>query len=184
MIRLLGALAMLGLVSSTRAGEVEQLDVEHQDGIYNITMTFSVAAPLGAVRAVLTDYAHLSALNSAIVESQVLLARNDNSTRVRTRTKDCILFLCADITRIEDVTSDGAGGFQATIVPGLSDMKSGLARWRIQSRKEITRIAFDARMEPDFWIPPLIGPMLIKHRLRTHLKETAENVERLAAARH
>jgi len=184
MVGLPGALAVLGLVSSLHAGEVEQLDVEQHDGIYKIIMIFTAAAPVSAVRVVLTDYAHLSALNSAIVESEVLLARNENSTRVRTRTKDCILLLCADITRIEDVAGDGAGGFRATIVPGLSDMKSGLARWRFQSRKQVTRIKFEARMEPAFWIPPLIGPLLIKHRLRTHLEETAENLERLAAARH
>ncbi|MBA2491162.1 MAG: SRPBCC family protein [Gammaproteobacteria bacterium] len=184
MVCLPGALAVLGVVSSLHASEVKQLDVEHHDGIYKITMTFSVAAPLSPVRAMLTDYAHLSALNSAIVESEVLPPTDQNATRVRTRTKDCILFLCADITRVEDVTSDGAGGFRATIVPGLSDMKSGLARWRFQSKKQVTRIRFEARMEPDFWIPPLIGPLLIKHRLRTHLEETADNLERLAAPGH
>jgi hypothetical protein len=182
MIRLLGVLALFGLAPPLYAGEVETLDVDHEGDIYHVIMIFNVAASVARVRAVLTDYTHLSALNAAIVESDVLPAPNENATRVRTRTKDCILFLCADITRVDDVTRDADGGFRATIVPRLSDMKSGLARWRLQSRQDTTRIAFEARMEPDFWIPPLIGPALIKYRLRAHLQETAVNLERLAAS--
>lgn len=184
MIRLLAVLALFGFATPLLyASEVEELEVDHQGDVYKVTMIFSVAAPISAVRAVLTDYKRLSALNTAIVESEVLAAHS-HATRVRTRTKDCILFLCADITRIEDVRGDGDGGFRSTIVPGVSDMKSGLARWQFQSRRQVTRITFKANMEPDFWIPPIIGPALIKGRLQAQLEETADNLERLAAARH
>jgi hypothetical protein len=35
-------------------------------------------------------------------------------------------------------------------------------------------------VEPDFWIPPFIGPWLIERKLRSETLETVRNLERLA----
>jgi hypothetical protein len=35
-------------------------------------------------------------------------------------------------------------------------------------------------VEPDFWIPPLIGPWLIKRKLLSETLETVDNLEQLA----
>lgn len=184
MIRIVGLFAMLTYAAPLVAAEVEELEVTHADGIYRVRMVFSVAAPINGVRAVLTDYAHLTALHPSVVESSVLPAPRDGVTRVRTRVHDCFLLIfCFNITRVDDVAEGGAGGFRAAIVPGSSDMKSGRSRWRFERRADATRIIFDARMAPDFWVPPLIGPAIIKSRLRTQLAETAVNVERLATRR-
>jgi hypothetical protein len=38
-------------------------------------------------------------------------------------------------------------------------------------------------MALDFWIPPLIGPVILKHCLRAQLAKSAENLERLAGSK-
>ena len=48
------------------------------------------------------------------------------------------------------------------VVPGAGDIKAGRADWRFSAEGEnTTRMVFDAEIEPDFWVPPLIGPYLI-----------------------
>jgi hypothetical protein len=182
-IGILGWLCV-GLASAAvQAAEVEELEVSYANGSFYVTMIFSVAAEAARVRAVLTDYARLTRLHPTIIESGVLPAPRAGVTRVRTRTYDCILIFCADITRVEDVSDDGAGGFRAVIVPALSDMSSGHSRWCFDARGKTTRVTFKAQMDPDFWVPPLIGPAIIKHGLRRQLAKAAANLERLAESR-
>ena len=38
-------------------------------------------------------------------------------------------------------------------------------------------------MEPDFWVPPLIGPWVIKRTMREQAITTSEGIERLARVR-
>ena len=37
-------------------------------------------------------------------------------------------------------------------------------------------------MEPDFWIPPIIGPLLIKRSLLREAEYTIDRIEALASA--
>ena len=40
----------------------------------------------------------------------------------------------------------------------------------------------EADIIPEFWFPPVIGPLLIMNKLRNEALETAKGVERVAAA--
>jgi hypothetical protein len=91
--------------------------------------------------------------------------------------------LCKAIVYVEDFSEGGAKALTAVIVPTLSDMKSGRAHWRFERHGETTRISFTACMALDFWIPPLIGPVILKHWLRAQLAKSAENLERLAGSK-
>ncbi|MEA2079826.1 MAG: hypothetical protein U9P00_08215, partial [Pseudomonadota bacterium] len=44
-----------------------------------------------------------------------------------------------------------------------------------------TRILMRSELAPDFWIPPLLGPWLIKRELRAEALQTMHNLERVAA---
>jgi hypothetical protein len=117
MIKVLGLLAVVGCTAPLLAAAVETLDVSHEGEVYYVTMIFSINAPVSEVRPVLTDYARLSALNPAIVESEVLAPPGRGITRVQTRLRDCIWFLCADIERVDDVTEARADGLNAPWCP-------------------------------------------------------------------
>lgn len=167
MRRLLVWLAALTYATALNAVDIQALEVRHESEVYYVMMRFSVNAALNRVRGVIMDYAHLPALRS-------------RATRVHTRMQGCVWFLCKDIACVEDFSEDGAGDLNAVFVPAMSDLKSGRARWRFRPQGKATRVSFTARMAPDFWIPPLIGPLVLKHWLHAQLIETAGNLERLA----
>ena len=59
----------------------------------------------------------------------------------------------------------------------------GQARWRLENSSGDTRLLFEARIRPAFWVPPLIGPWVIGRVLREEARSTCDGLERLARMR-
>ena len=165
---------------SVLAEDIERLNVRYEEGVYFVSITYTVNATLESVRKVLTDYSNLHMLDPAIYEIQILKEPCEDSERVKTLIHECFLFFCKDIVRTEDIYEDEQGNLVAKIVEKMSDMKSGESRWEFQELDGKVEINFSSRMEPDFWVPPLIGPGILKESLLQHLKLTARNLEKRA----
>ena len=76
---------------------------------------------------------------------------------------------------------DNAGHIHTTVVPALSDFRAGSSDWWLTAPAPgQTRIRFDYRIQPDFWIPPLLGTLLIKSLLRREAQRTIDTLEALA----
>ena len=79
--------------------------------------------------------------------------------------------LTQDVTVVVD-------NIQADIVPDESDFRSGYFRWSISSSDNgRSHISFEVIMEPNFYIPPLIGGVLVRKMLRQKVMTTVENLE-------
>ena len=81
---------------------------------------------------------------------------------------------------MQDVIESPDGSVTALVVPELSDFRYGYARLNLWQEVDGTRILIRSEVEPDFWIPPLIGPWLIKRKLLSETLETVDNLELLA----
>jgi hypothetical protein len=177
--RVAGA-ALALCVFSAAAGQVYTALVTHQNGSYFVEVDALVSAPEPAVRRLLTDYEHLSRVNSAIESSEILLERKAGDYQVRTVTKACVWFYCKRIHQVQDVIESRDGSITAVVIPEQSDFRHGYARFNIWPEPNGTRVQIRSEVEPDFWIPPIIGPWLIKRKLLSEALETVRNLERLA----
>jgi hypothetical protein len=162
------------------AGDLAELQVTESGGIYRINMVMMVHAPAKYVRGVLTDYAHIYRLNPSIIESEILPSPEQGVARVRTVMRGCVLFFCKSVGRVEDVRELASGDLQAEVVPELSNLKSGTAEWRIQRVGEYTLITYQAHMEPDFFIPPLVGSYFVKRNIRKEIMTSFTRLECVA----
>ena len=72
----------------------------------------------------------------------------------------------------------------ATLVPGNSDFKGGFAQWRLEPNKAGTHLLFDAQLKPDFWIPSLVGPFILKLMLTKEAINTVQGLENLFKEAH
>jgi len=171
-----------GLLAFGPAHGAKVLDatLHRQGDTYQLDIRARIQAPEAAVRRIVTDYPHLSRLNPAIKSSKVLAVYGPGSSRVRTVTHACVLFFCKDIVQVQDVKVMPDGEVVATTVPALSDFKSAVARWRLSRVGDATVMDFSARFVPHFWVPPLIGPWLIRHKLTDEMAKTAERIEQIA----
>jgi len=156
------------------------LHVSETRGIYSINLVMQMQVPARYVRRVLTDYAHMYRLDPAIIDSEILPSPDAGVVRVRTRIADCIAFFCMTIDRVEDVRELHHGGLQVTTIPTLGSFKSGHAEWKILGMEERTQVIYQAQMEPDFFIPPLIGSYLVTQKLRQSILASLAKIECIA----
>lgn len=162
------------------AGEIKSLTVEHGDGRYTVDMDVIVHAPVSSVRQVITDYDGLKTVNPIIIESKRLSSRDQYHHRIRVVTRGCVLFFCVTMIRTQDIEERVDGNIIGVFIPQQSDFRYGRSHWRLKPINDFTRVVYHSELEPAFWIPPLIGPWVIKNKLYEETERTINGIEQRA----
>lgn len=171
------------LLVSPGAGavQIDNLQVQRAGRDYRVSFTAVLRVPLRRVWQVLTDYGHLTALAPAIEESEILRELNPAAHRVRIRERLCVLIFCKQLTQVQIFRQHSPWELEVELDPEASDFEFGQAHWRLEGGPTTTRLRFDARLRPAFWVPPVIGPWAIKRVLRKQVATVCAGLERLAA---
>lgn len=180
-----GACLLVLILSSQAAlaGEVLDSHVGTHGEHYLLRIDMLIDADTKRVRQLLTDYAHLDRLSHSITQSE-LLESNVPHFRVRVTTDGCVIFFCRELVQVQDVSELHDGYILVTVLPEMSDFTYGRNMWRIRTLNDRTRITYSSDLVPDFWVPPLIGTSIFKHRLLEESRQVIENLERLANLPH
>ncbi|HKJ70230.1 MAG TPA: SRPBCC family protein [Gammaproteobacteria bacterium] len=165
------------------AATIRHLEVQREGDAYTVRFEGVVDAEPDRVFALLTDFGRLTRLNPGIVEAG-RVGTGDGEVRVRTVLEGCVAFFCRRMERVQRVRSSDRRLIRTRMVPADSDFRAGRGRWQLAAVAGGTRIRYRARMVPDFWVPPLIGPWAIKRELRDNLRILVKRLERLAASPH
>lgn len=168
------------LTTTTQAGEVIDARVDRVDEAYLLHLDMRIAGHDADVYHVLLDFNHLSLLNDSITFSQVLESK-DKVHRVQFETEGCVWFICKRIKQVVTVTELGNGNIMTVTDPAHSDLKYGKTLWQVIAEGKTTRIKYNGEFVPDFWVPPLIGPMLFKQRLLDEGQKTINGIEHRVA---
>ena len=160
--------------------DFEEILVTENGGTYHIKMVAEVDASAEYVYRVLTDYKHIYRLNPLITESEVLPSPGNGAVRVRTRIEDCTFIFCMEVNRVEDVYNLSSNELHMVIVPSLSNFISGNAKWEIEDMEEYCGIVYQARIEPDFNVFPIIGSAILKKKLHQEMMTLMARIECIA----
>lgn len=180
MHRLLLGLGWLAGMSPVGAATLVHTDVGHERTRYTITFEVLLDAEHAAVAQLLHDYAHLQRLSPTVVDSRVLGLGQIGEPRVQVVVRACALFLCKTVNKVTDIATLPGGGLHTRNVAELSDFSESEEFWRLQPEGHATRLRYEAHMVPKFFVPPVIGPLVIKAVIRRELHESAQRVEALA----
>ena len=167
----------VGHVGSVAAAELIKLEVDQTGGTYTIRLEMELDVSADRVQQVLTNYRQLHRLSPSIIESRRLPSPHDGYARVFTRMDSCVLFICRELIRVEDIYQTASGDLVAVIVPGQSDFKAGTALWRITRRGEHTLLVYEASMQPGFFIPPMFNSFLVKKKMEHELLTSINRIE-------
>jgi hypothetical protein len=173
------ALGLLG-TRAIHAAQVEAVTVEVDRNTFHITLDALVDGVQARVYQVLSDYARLDRVNPSIRSISVRPSPASAGKRVRSVLADCVWFFCREIVQVEDVTEPDPFTIVGKVVPGEGDFAAGSFSWRVTAEGGRTRVRYEASQVPRFWVPPLIGPWMITHTLRTQLTYSVAVLERLA----
>ena len=179
---LLTLMLTLSMINLSLAAEVIQSVADYRDGRFSAHSEVLIQVPALQTRAILTRYEALPQVNGGIKAVTILERRDSGQVRMRVRAAGCILFICKSFNWVQEAETLASGDIMTVIDPSMSDFREGQVRYRLLPENEnSTRLVTDAVVAPDFWFPPLIGPALIKRKLRDEALDTALGVERIAA---
>lgn len=178
---LLAAACALGAAAG--AAEVERADLHFANGAYRYLFSATLAAEEKAVRAVVADFDRLGRLNDDIITSRVIARYSDTQLKRQLLLKHCLLVFCFNLDFVELVEILPNGDIETRIVPEESSFHRGTSVWRIAAVDSThTRVTLEADQAPRFFIPPIIGPLVIKGSFLREVNETLQKLEAAARA--
>ncbi len=178
----LAALLLGCLADGARAVEVRLVEVRADHGRYVVQGESLIAAPRDFVFGVLADYEHFDRLAGGIAETRWLPAEDDGTPLAYTRIETCVWFFCRRIEKVERFRLLPPDRVVTEALPDRSDFRYNITSWRLEEVGGQTRVFYHAVFEPDFWVPPLIGPWAIKRKLRLTAEQMGSTIEKLQHA--
>ncbi len=173
---ILSALLCWPLCNRLTAAEILQHDITFKDKHYVLQVEMRVNGPMNKVYAILTDFNHFNTLNNSIKHSQLLFS-NKNISTVEVVAEGCVLLFCKTIKQVQIVTELGGGAIHAITDPDESDMAYGETHWQLTADGNNTNVKYHSDYVPDFWVPPIIGPAILKSRLVEEAQKTIHGIE-------
>jgi hypothetical protein len=176
------AAASICCVSSSLSATLRSVDVSRREDRYRVVADTLLDASPEAVYKVLLDfdgdrYQRISAIYK---ESSYLPPDNDGTPLVYTRVEGCLLYYCRSMSRVERLEVVTPQFIRSRTVPERSDFKYALSEWTFAPEGEGTRVTYLMEMEPNFWLPPFVGPWFLKRTLLHGAPAAIEQIEQLA----
>lgn len=162
------------------AEEIRQLSVEHAANRYSVSFEVMLDAPLENTLPLMVDPANWPRLADIVSASEVVEDIAADKKKVRITFEGCILFICKTLKKTELMQLLPGGEITTLALPEESDFLHASEHWRITGAGRRTRVEYQAELVPDFFVPPLIGPYILKGKLQSLLTQTAHNLEQLA----
>lgn len=183
----LGALmAMSWVALPAHAAQVLDVRVAREGERFLIDMRIRIAAPPLAVFRALQDYPAMPSYNPDLRAVRVQPTAVPGRVRLFTTVHTCVLIFCRTLQQEEimTATSDASGGvLEAKLLVQGGSFKAGRGRWTVAACRTVPAAScLDVRIEllPAFWIPPLIGPWVMRTKMEEEARLTSAGLEDIA----
>ena len=173
-------LLVLAATQYAAAAELRSVDVEYEDGQYSMVSIAWLDAGLSDTFHVFSRWDYSTQFSSAVVEARDLEPDESGRPGYFVRNRGCILFFCKSMVRQGYVEAELNRDLRAIANPQHSDFQFFEESWEFAEERGGTRVRYKLRMEPDFWVPPAIGPYLIKRKLKNDGGEALDRIEAIA----
>lgn len=179
-------LALVCVTFQAHSASVASVQVSRQGARFLIGMRLRVDAPPQAVFQALQDYSALPRYTLAVRSVHVVHTATPSRVLLFTTLHACVLFFCKTMFQEQVMTAspDAHGGvLRSVLLPQGSDFKRGHGRWTVRpctARKGPSCVDVSLMIVPAFWVPPLIGPWLIRHKMREEARLASVGLQRIA----
>lgn len=173
-------ITMLLLSSVGSAATLRSVSVEHVDGTYVMRSEAWFDVSIDKIYGVLLDWDLSIKFSSVVVESRNVEPDEFGRRRYYSRNRACLWFFCKSFERYGFVTYERLKYIEATGDPETSDFHISDERWEFREEEGGTVVVYALVMEPKFFIPPLIGPALMKRKLKSGGTDAIDRIEAVA----
>jgi hypothetical protein len=166
------AIAAFFCWTPTQAVEVFNVTVQVDGDVYHLRGESIIEAPADFIFEILMDYENFHRIASGIAETRFVEPTEDGVPMGYTRIDSCVWFFCRKFEKVETIQAAAPTWIHTEAVPEESDFKINNTTWALEAVDGGTLVTYAADMDPAFWVPPLIGPWVLKNKLA----ESAETI--------
>lgn len=179
---LLLAISSACYVSASMPATLRTIEVSRDEGRYLVVADTHLDAPPEAISKVLLDFDgdRYQRISEIYKESSYLPPDADGTPLVYTRVEGCLMLFCRSMRRVERLEIVTPRFIRSKTVPERSDFKYSLAEWTFEAEGSGTRLVYRMEMEPDFWLPPFVGPWFLRRTLLNGAPAAIDQIEWLA----
>jgi len=171
---------LLALSQAVQSADILSIEVDNDKGTYTLTSEVWFDATIEQVFEVYRYWEYSTRFSSAIVEARDLPADEHGRPHFYIRNKGCVLFFCQSFVRNGYIEAETNKELRAFADPKTSDFHHSIESWHFVAQDGGTVVTYDLSMEPKFWIPPGIGPYLIKRKLKKNGGDAVNRIEVIA----
>jgi hypothetical protein len=177
----------VGYSSASMPATLRDVDVSRREDRYRVVADTHLAASPEAIYKVLMDFDEdrYRRISEIYKESSYLPPDSDGTPIVYTRVEGCLLRYCRSMSRVERLEVVTPHFIRSRTVPERSDFKYSLSEWTFEPEGDGTRVTYLMEMEPNFWLPPFVGPRtLVKGAPKAidQIELLAQQVDRTATS--
>ena len=162
------------------AADLRTVSIERVDGVYTMHSIVWFDASIDAVYNVFLDWDLSEQFSSVVVEARNTGSDATGDRGFYTRNRACVLFYCKSVERYGAVEHEPLKFIRATADPERSDFHLSDESWEFVEESDGTLITYRLAMRPKFWIPPVIGPYVLKRKMRNDGVEALDRIEGIA----
>lgn len=176
---------LFALTLATDAVAAPDIEVRFEGTRMEFRLDARLAASPEHVEAIVHDYSRLDRVLPMVVQSRSLGALERGVERVSTKMRGCVFFVCREIDHVFDVRAVPGSWSSAITVAELSRLRRGQFSWVIEPGPDGTggsRMQLYGYLEPDFSVPRLLGPALVRMWVRSEMENSVRRIDRAAIA--
>jgi ribosome-associated toxin RatA of RatAB toxin-antitoxin module len=156
-------IALIGLLAQPLFAADMQINFERDGDLIKIDGHLILPHPPKLIFEVLTDYEHMHEYVPDMTSSRIV-SKEENKWRVEQKGKSGIGPFKFKFEVVRDVELAPQTEIKSTLVSG--NFKFMRTSTKITPEGDNTKLDYFADMEPDFWVPPLIGSAILKRQVR------------------
>ena len=118
--------------------------------------------------------------SSWIVEARNLEPDENGVAGFYIKNHGCLAFICKTLVRQGYVEDEPYTFIRASADAELSDFAVSDETWHFETEGDGTVVVYELEMSPKFWVPPVIGPWVIKRKLKNDGGEALDRIEAIA----
>ena len=171
---------LLGLIATCASASAStSVEVERVDSLVRVSATIEALASADLCYSVLTDFDHMAEFLPGLKSSSIVSLPGE-PLRLRQVGRPVLGLSSLGVDVTHAVTLDPPHEYKFTKVAG--NLRQMRGTWHVVGDTTHCTIDYRAEIEPDFWIPPLVGPLLIKQQVRKQVEALLAEIYRRAQA--
>ena len=168
------------LSAAADAADLREIEVDSADGVYKLESVVWFDADIDALYRVILDWDLSEQFSSVVIEARNTGSDATGDRGFYTLNRACVLFYCKSVERFGRVEHEPVIYIKAITDPERSDFHLSNETWEFSEEGSGTLIHYQLEMRPKFWVPPVIGPYVLKKQMREDGVDALDRIEAIA----